>query len=143
MDWNAVVANNATSSFLCSREVYRQWMEAHGAVWESGREENERIVATLEETFPHRGRGVLPEPAEAEHHEATRRRVRRAVERGLAAGELLGVDLGGTKTEAIGLASTSLVAPRRLVPTPRDYTATRELLAERPAATAGVSQPTC
>jgi len=28
--WNAVVANNATGSFLCSREVYRQWMEAHG-----------------------------------------------------------------------------------------------------------------
>lgn len=36
------------------------------AVWESGREENERIVATLEEAFPHRGRGVLPEPAEAD-----------------------------------------------------------------------------
>lgn len=30
------------------------------AVWESGREESKRIVATLEETFPHRGRGVLP-----------------------------------------------------------------------------------
>jgi citronellol/citronellal dehydrogenase len=28
--WNAVLANNATGSFLCSREVYRQWMEAHG-----------------------------------------------------------------------------------------------------------------
>ena len=35
------------------------------AVWESASEENERIVATLEETFPHRGRGVLPEPAES------------------------------------------------------------------------------
>jgi citronellol/citronellal dehydrogenase len=28
--WNAVVANNATGSFLCSREVYRQSMEARG-----------------------------------------------------------------------------------------------------------------
>jgi citronellol/citronellal dehydrogenase len=28
--WNAVVANNATSSFLVSREVYRQCMESHG-----------------------------------------------------------------------------------------------------------------
>ena len=28
--WNAVVASNATGSFLVSREAYRQWMEAHG-----------------------------------------------------------------------------------------------------------------
>lgn len=28
--WNAVVANNLSGSFLFSREVYRQWMEAHG-----------------------------------------------------------------------------------------------------------------
>jgi citronellol/citronellal dehydrogenase len=28
--WNAVVANNMTGTFLFSREVYRQWMEAHG-----------------------------------------------------------------------------------------------------------------
>lgn len=28
--WNAVVANNLSASFLVSREVYRQWMEAHG-----------------------------------------------------------------------------------------------------------------
>ncbi len=38
----------------------------------------------------------------------------------------IGIDLGGTKTEAIGLASTSVVAPRRRIPTPRDYTATLE-----------------
>ena len=42
------------------------------AVWESGREENERIVATLEETFPHRGRGVLTEPAETDASHAGR-----------------------------------------------------------------------
>lgn len=41
--WNAVVANNMTGTFLFSREVYRQWMEAHGgsivnvgADWELG-----------------------------------------------------------------------------------------------------------
>ncbi|MBM3492024.1 MAG: SDR family oxidoreductase [Alphaproteobacteria bacterium] len=28
--WNAVVANNLTATFLMSREVYRQWMAAHG-----------------------------------------------------------------------------------------------------------------
>jgi citronellol/citronellal dehydrogenase len=28
--WNAVVRNNMTGTFLFSREVYRQWMEAHG-----------------------------------------------------------------------------------------------------------------
>lgn len=28
--WNAVVANNMTSTFLVSRETYRQWMEANG-----------------------------------------------------------------------------------------------------------------
>ena len=28
--WNAVVATNLTGGFLVSREVYRQWMKAHG-----------------------------------------------------------------------------------------------------------------
>lgn len=32
--------------------------------WEAGHEENERILATLDEAFPHRRRDVLPEPLE-------------------------------------------------------------------------------
>jgi RNA polymerase sigma factor (sigma-70 family) len=44
------------------------------AVWESGREENERIVATLEETFPHRGRAVLPDPVAPEAGDEGRHR---------------------------------------------------------------------
>ncbi len=33
--------------------------------WEAGHGENERILATLDEVFPHRRRDVLPEPLEA------------------------------------------------------------------------------
>lgn len=33
--------------------------------WEAGHEENKRILATLDEAFPHRRRDVLPEPLEA------------------------------------------------------------------------------
>lgn len=36
----------------------------------------------------------------------------------------IGIDLGGTKTEAVALASDSVVAARRRVPTPRDYEGT-------------------
>jgi fructokinase len=36
----------------------------------------------------------------------------------------IGIDLGGTKIEGIGLDADTLVAVRRRVPTPRDYTAT-------------------
>ena len=40
----------------------------------------------------------------------------------------IGIDLGGTKTEAIALAADSVVAARRRMPTPRDYTATLEAI---------------
>jgi fructokinase len=40
----------------------------------------------------------------------------------------IGVDLGGTKTEAIALAADTVVAARRRLPTPRDYTATLDTL---------------
>ena len=41
----------------------------------------------------------------------------------------IGIDLGGTKTEAIALASAAVVAARRRLPTPRDYDATLEAIA--------------
>jgi fructokinase len=41
----------------------------------------------------------------------------------------IGIDLGGTKTEAIGLDRTRTVAPRRRITTPRDYEATLEAIA--------------
>jgi fructokinase len=40
----------------------------------------------------------------------------------------IGVDLGGTKTEAIALASDSVVAARRRVPTPREYEGTLDAI---------------
>jgi fructokinase len=40
----------------------------------------------------------------------------------------IGIDLGGTKTEAIALASDSVVAARRRVPTPRDYDGTLDAI---------------
>jgi fructokinase len=40
----------------------------------------------------------------------------------------IGVDLGGTKTEAIALAADAVVAGRRRIPTPRDYAATLEAI---------------
>jgi fructokinase len=41
----------------------------------------------------------------------------------------IGIDLGGTKTEAIALASDSVVAARRRVPTPREYEGTLDAIA--------------
>jgi len=41
----------------------------------------------------------------------------------------IGIDLGGTKTEAIALEQTRLVVPRRRVATPRDYGGTLETIA--------------
>jgi fructokinase len=41
----------------------------------------------------------------------------------------IGIDLGGTKTEAVALASESLVAARRRVPTPREYVGTLDAIA--------------
>jgi fructokinase len=40
----------------------------------------------------------------------------------------IGIDLGGTKTEAIALASDSVVAARRRVPTPREYDGTLDAI---------------
>jgi fructokinase len=40
----------------------------------------------------------------------------------------IGIDLGGTKTEAIALASESIVAARRRVPTPREYEGTLDAI---------------
>jgi fructokinase len=40
----------------------------------------------------------------------------------------IGVDLGGTKVEAIALASDSIIAARRRIPTPRDYSAALEAI---------------
>jgi fructokinase len=40
----------------------------------------------------------------------------------------VGIDLGGTKIEAIALDANTRVAASRRVPTPRDYTATLEAL---------------
>jgi fructokinase len=40
----------------------------------------------------------------------------------------IGIDLGGTKTEAIALASDSVVAARRRVPTPREYAGTLDAI---------------
>src|SRR5687767_4328 len=40
----------------------------------------------------------------------------------------IGIDLGGTKTEAIALAADTVVAARRRTPTPRDYTATLDAI---------------
>jgi fructokinase len=40
----------------------------------------------------------------------------------------IGIDLGGTKIEALALASDTLVAGRRRVATPRDYTATLDTI---------------
>jgi fructokinase len=40
----------------------------------------------------------------------------------------IGIDLGGTKTEAIALASDSVVAARRRVPTPRKYEGTLDAI---------------
>jgi fructokinase len=62
----------------------------------------------------------------------------------------IGIDLGGTKTEAIALASATVVAPRRRIPTPPGYAATLDaiagLVAELeseigPAGTVGVGIP--
>jgi fructokinase len=39
----------------------------------------------------------------------------------------IGIDLGGTKIEAIGLGSDTVI-PRRRIPTPRDYTATLDAI---------------
>jgi fructokinase len=41
----------------------------------------------------------------------------------------IGIDLGGTKIEAIALAAEAVVAPRRRLPTPRDYEATLDVIA--------------
>jgi fructokinase len=41
----------------------------------------------------------------------------------------IGIDLGGTKTEAIALAADSVVAARRRVPTLRDYGASLDTIA--------------
>jgi fructokinase len=41
----------------------------------------------------------------------------------------IGIDLGGTKTEAIALASETVVGTRRRVPTPREYESTLETMA--------------
>jgi fructokinase len=41
----------------------------------------------------------------------------------------IGIDLGGTKIEGIALAADSVVAPRRRLPTPRDYMATLDAIA--------------
>ncbi len=41
----------------------------------------------------------------------------------------IGIDLGGTKTEAIGLAASTLVAARRRVTTPHDYAGTLDAIA--------------
>jgi fructokinase len=40
----------------------------------------------------------------------------------------IGIDLGGTKTEAIALAADTVVAARRRIPTPRDYTGTLDAI---------------
>jgi fructokinase len=40
----------------------------------------------------------------------------------------IGIDLGGTKIEAIALAPDSVIAARRRIPTPRDYTATLDAI---------------
>ena len=40
----------------------------------------------------------------------------------------IGIDLGGTKIEAIALASESIIAARRRIPTPRDYGATLDAI---------------
>jgi len=40
----------------------------------------------------------------------------------------IGIDLGGTKTEAIALTAEKIVAARRRIPTPRDYTATLDTI---------------
>ncbi|HUQ16114.1 MAG TPA: ROK family protein [Gemmatimonadales bacterium] len=40
----------------------------------------------------------------------------------------IGVDLGGTKTEAIALAADTVVAARRRIPTPRDYATTLDTI---------------
>jgi fructokinase len=40
----------------------------------------------------------------------------------------IGIDLGGTKIEAIALAADAVVAPRRRISTPRDYTATLDAI---------------
>jgi fructokinase len=40
----------------------------------------------------------------------------------------IGIDLGGTKTEAITLAADTVVAARRRIATPRDYTATLDII---------------
>jgi len=41
----------------------------------------------------------------------------------------IGIDLGGTKTEAIALASATVVASRRRIPTPPDYAITLDAIA--------------
>ncbi|MFL5517285.1 MAG: ROK family protein [Gemmatimonadales bacterium] len=41
----------------------------------------------------------------------------------------IGIDLGGTKIEAIALAAEAVVAPRRRLPTPRDYDASLDAIA--------------
>ena len=41
----------------------------------------------------------------------------------------IGIDLGGTKTEAIALATATVVASRRRIPTPPGYTATLDAIA--------------
>jgi fructokinase len=41
----------------------------------------------------------------------------------------IGIDLGGTKTEAIAIAADAVVAARRRVPTPRDYARTLDTIA--------------
>jgi len=42
----------------------------------------------------------------------------------------IGIDLGGTKTEAIALEQTRLVVPSRRIPTPRDYGGTLEAIVQ-------------
>src|SRR5690348_5935792 len=55
----------------------------------------------------------------------------------------IGIDLGGTKTEAIGLEADTLLAVRRRIVTPRNYVGAIEAIAylvaeiEREAGTAG------
>ena len=44
-------------------------------------------------------------------------------------GMRIGIDLGGTKTEAIALASPGIAPLRRRIPTPREYTATLDAIA--------------
>ena len=46
------------------------------------------------------------------------------------AGFRIGIDMGGTKIEALALDGEGSVALKRRVPTPRDYTETLETIAD-------------